>query len=60
MQIPAADNFWHYLDTGLIGAVLAGIAHLLIKIGAMQTKIDAMWNKYTGDMQRRDRWESQQ
>jgi len=35
-----------YVDTGLIFAVLMGVAHVLIKVGAMQTKIDTMWDWY--------------
>lgn len=48
----ANEAFWHYIDVGGIAAVLGGIAHILVKLGAMQTKIETMWEwwkEHTGE-----------
>ena len=39
-------NLLNFIDTGLILAVLGGIAHILVKVGSMSTKIDTMWEWY--------------
>jgi hypothetical protein len=35
------------LNSALIVGVGAGVGHVLIKIGALQTKIDTMWEWWT-------------
>ena len=39
-------SVFHYVDTTLIVFMLGGIAHILIRVGAMSAKIDAMWKWY--------------
>jgi hypothetical protein len=42
-----SPNGWlQIVDSVLLVAVLGGIAHTLIKVGQMQTKIDTMWEWY--------------
>jgi hypothetical protein len=44
-------NPWlQWIDSALIVAVLGGIAHVLIKVGSMNTKIDTMWEWWKKEM----------
>lgn len=49
MLEPGPDQFllFHYIDSGGILLILGGMIHVLIKVGAMKTKIDTLWNWFT-------------
>ena len=34
------------LNSGVLVAVLGGIGHLLVKVGAIHTKVEAMWERF--------------